>query len=31
MDLAILKKAHEPAAGNGGAGLEWDENNLHCQ
>jgi hypothetical protein len=26
-----MKQAHELAAGYGGAGLEQDENNLHCQ
>jgi hypothetical protein len=30
MDLATMKQAHELAAGYGGAGLEQDENNLHC-
>jgi hypothetical protein len=30
LDLATMKQTHELAAGYGGAGLEQDENNLHC-
>ena len=30
IDLATMKQAHELAALYGGAGLEQDENNLHC-
>ena len=30
IDLATMKQAHELAAGYGGAGLEQDDNNLHC-
>ena len=30
MDLATLRQAHELAAGYGRAGIEQDENNLHC-
>jgi hypothetical protein len=30
IDLATMKQAHELAAVYGGAGLEQDENNLHC-
>ncbi len=30
MDLATMTRVHELAAVYGGAGLEQDENNLHC-
>ena len=30
MDLATMTRTHELAAAYGGAGLDQDENNLHC-